>query len=219
MSRLADFVVNHRIKVATVTLLIAFSVFAGIPNLRLDTDGRVFMANDNPDKILLDKFEQEFAKDDNLAIVIVPKNGDVFTPQTLIAIGELTEDLWNLPYVRLVNSITSFQNTYANGDMMVVEDLVPDPSIVTAREASAAKEVALNRIEIRNSLVNDDATATAISVIFRLPGIDLASEIPEISAEAEPLLDRYRAKYLQYIQGQWVSSHKSGVRYSQPKGW
>ena len=195
MNRLADFVVNHRIKVATVTLLLAFSVFAGIPNLRLDTDGRVFMANDNPDKILLDKFEQEFAKDDNLAIVIVPKNGDVFTPQTLSAIGELTEDLWNLPYVRLVNSITSFQNTYADGDMMVVEDLVPDPSIVTEREASAAKEVALNRIEISNSLINDDATATAISVIFRLPGIDLASEIPEISAEAEPLLERYRTKY------------------------
>ena len=54
MNCLADFVVNHRIKVATVTLLMAFSVFAGIPNLRLDTDGRVFMANDNPDKILLE---------------------------------------------------------------------------------------------------------------------------------------------------------------------
>ena len=51
----------------------ALTVFSGIPNLRLDTDGRVFMANDNPDKILLDKFEQEFAKDDNLAIVIVRK--------------------------------------------------------------------------------------------------------------------------------------------------
>ena len=64
MNRLADFVVNHRIKVAIITLLMAFTVFAGIPNLRLDTDGRVFMANDNPDKILLDKFEQEVAKDD-----------------------------------------------------------------------------------------------------------------------------------------------------------
>ena len=52
---------------------------------------------------------------------------------------------------------------------MVVEDLVPNPSVVTEREATAAKKVALSRIEIRNSLINDDATATAISVIFRLP--------------------------------------------------
>ena len=76
MERFAEFVVNNRIKVAIVTMLLAFGVFAGIPNLKLDTDGRVFMAADNPDKIRLDRFEQEFAKDDNLAIIIVPADGD-----------------------------------------------------------------------------------------------------------------------------------------------
>ena len=195
MERFAEFVVTNRIKVAIVTLLMAFAVFAGIPNLKLDTDGRVFMAADNPDKILLDQFEQEFAKDDNLAIIIVPKDGAVFTPRTLGAIGALTEELWNLPYVRLVNSITRFQNTYADGDMMVVEDLVPDPQDITDDAAAGAKAVALDRIEIRNSLINDDASATAISVIFRLPGVDLVSEIPDIIAEAEPLLARYEADY------------------------
>ncbi len=195
MERFADFVVNNRIKMALATLLMAFVVFAGIPNLKLDTDGRVFMASDNPDKMLLDNFEQEFAKDDNLAIVIVPKDGEVFTPRTLGAIGAMTEDLWNLPYVRLVNSITRFQNTYADGDMMVVEDLVPEPSMVTVEEAAAARAVALDRIEIRNSLINEEGTATAISVIFRLPGIDLVSEIPNINAEFAPLLEEYRAAY------------------------
>ena len=195
MERLADFVVNNRIKMAFVTMLMAFAVYAGIPNLKLDTDGRVFMAADNPDKILLDRFEQEFAKDDNLAIVIVPKDGEVFTPRTLGAIGAMTEELWNLPYVRLVNSITRFQNTYADGDMMVVEDLVPEPSMVTDAEAAEARAVALDRVEIRNSLINDDASATAISVIFRLPGVDLVTEIPDIISEAEPLLERYRADY------------------------
>jgi predicted RND superfamily exporter protein len=195
MKRFADFVVNNRIKVAIATMLMAFTVCAGIPNLRLDTDGRVFMATNNPDKIMLDRFEQEFAKDDNLAIIIVPKDGEVFTPRTLSAIGALTEDLWNLPYVRLVNSITRFQNTYADGDMMVVEDLIPEPSMVTDEEAAAAKTAALDRIEIRNSLINEEGSATGISVIFRLPGIDLASEIPNISAEFEPLLEQYRAEY------------------------
>ena len=195
MKLFADFVVNNRIKVAIATMLMAFAVFAGIPNLKLDTDGRVFMAANNPDKIMLDKFEQEFAKDDNLAIIILPKDGEVFTPRTLSAIGALTDDLWNLPYVRLVNSITRFQNTYADGDMMVVEDLIPEPSMVTDEEAAAAKTAALDRIEIRNSLINEEGSATGISVIFRLPGIDLASEIPDINAEFEPLLEQYRAEY------------------------
>ena len=93
MEKFADFVVRNRIYTAIAALVLAFAVFAGIPNLKLDTDGRVFMAADNPDKILLDKFEQEFAKDDNLAIIVVPKDGEVFTPRTLGAIGALTEDL------------------------------------------------------------------------------------------------------------------------------
>jgi predicted RND superfamily exporter protein len=195
MDRFAAIIVNNRIKCAVVTLALAFAVFAGIPNLKLDTDGRVFMADENPDKMLLDRFEQEFAKDDNLAIIIKPADGEVFTPRTLGAIGALTEDLWNLPYVRLVNSITRFQNSYADGDMMVVEDLVPDPQMVTAEEAARARATALDRVEIRNSLISGDASATAISVIFRLPGVDLVSEIPNINAEAEPLLERYRAEY------------------------
>jgi len=195
MTRLAAIVVSNRIKFAIATLALAFAVFAGIPNLKLDTDGRVFMADDNPDKVLLDRFEQEFAKDDNLAIIVKPADGEVFTPRTLAAIGALTEELWNLPYVRLVNSITRFQNTYADGDMMVVEDLVPDPEAVTAEEAARARTTALDRIEIANSLISADAGATAISVIFRLPGIDLVSEIPNINAEAAPLLERYRAEY------------------------
>ena len=37
MERFAEFVVNNRIKVAIVTMLLAFGVFAGIPNLKLDT--------------------------------------------------------------------------------------------------------------------------------------------------------------------------------------
>ena len=195
VDRLADLVVNNRIRVAVLTLVAASIVFAGIPNLKLDTDGRVFMAADNPDKIVLDNFEQEFAKDDNLAIIVKPADGNVFTPRTLGAIGELTEELWNLPYVRLVNSITRFQNTYADGDMMVVEDLVPDPQTVTPEQATAARNTALDRIEIINSLISADGSATAISVIFRLPGIDLVSEIPNINAEAEPLLARFRADY------------------------
>ena len=195
MEKLANLIIKNRAKAAITTLVLAMVVFLGIPNLKLDTDGRVFMAADNPDKILLDKFEQEFAKDDNLAIIIVPQDGEVFTPRTLGAIGALTEELWNLPYVRLVHSITRFQNTYADGDMMVVEDLVPEPSKVSEKVAATAKEVALSRVEIQNSLINEDGSATGISVIFRLPGIDLSSEIPDINAEAEPLFAKYRIEY------------------------
>ena len=72
IEKFADFVVRKRIWMVLLTLIVAFVVYAGIPNLRLDTDGRVFMGPDNPDKQTLDLFEQEFAKDDNLNILLIP---------------------------------------------------------------------------------------------------------------------------------------------------
>ncbi len=193
--KFADFVVRKRFWMVLLTLIVAFAVYAGIPNLRLDTDGRVFMGPDNPDKQTLDLFEQEFAKDDNLNILLIPKDGVVFSPETLQIVHELTEDAWNLPYVRLVNSITRFQNSYSEEDMLVVEDLIPDPYLVSQAEAEAARKIALSRIEIQGSLINEQASMTAINIIFRLPGLNLASEIPTIMADANPLLQRYRDTY------------------------
>ena len=79
--------------------------------------------------------------------------------------------------------------------MLVVEDLIPDPYLVSQAEAEAAREIALSRIEIQGSLINEQASMTAINIIFRLPGLDLASEIPTIMADANPLLQRYRDTY------------------------
>ena len=192
----ADLVVRRKFLLSALSLIAGFAVIAGIPNLTLDTDGRVFMDDQNPDKIMLDRFEQEYAKDDTLSIAITPEGGDVFTPETLAVIESLTEDAWNLPYVRLVSSITRFQNTYADGDIgLVVEDLVVDPYTVTAEDAAKAKATALSRIELDRNLINRDASVTQIGIIFRLPGLDLTREIPEIMEEVIPLIEQYRTAH------------------------
>lgn len=195
-SRYADLIVRRRGVLSIISVILGFIVIAGIPNLTLDTDGRVFMDENNPDKILLDQFEGEYAKDDTLSISVTPKDGKVFTPSTLLVIDQLTDDAWNLPYVRLVSSITRFPNTYADGeDGLIVEDLIVDPYNVTQDEADAAKRTALSRIELENSLIDGDASLTQVSIIFRLPGKDLTREIPEIMEEAIPLIEQYRADY------------------------
>ncbi|MBL6774703.1 MAG: hypothetical protein ISQ26_04745 [Candidatus Puniceispirillum sp.] len=74
---------------AIATMLIALAIFAGIPNLKLDTDGRVFMAADNPDEIISDRFEQKFARDENLAIIVMPKDGEILTPAMPLILGQL----------------------------------------------------------------------------------------------------------------------------------
>ena len=58
--------------------------------------------------------------------VLAPADGMVFTPETLSAVEWLTEQAWQIPYSIRVDSVTNFQHTYAEGDDLIVEDLVMD---------------------------------------------------------------------------------------------
>ncbi|MEM8791552.1 MAG: outer membrane lipoprotein-sorting protein [Pseudomonadota bacterium] len=153
----------------------------------LNPTARVFFAPENPDRQALDRFEATFVRDDNLMIVLDLENRDVFEPQTLALIGEITERAWLLPFVRRVDSITNHQHTYAEGDELIVRDLVPDPASVTSAGAVEARAIALNKIELVNSMVAADGATTMVQVRFELPRTDPIAEVPLIAEEAQKL--------------------------------
>ena len=45
---------------------------------------------------------------------------------SLEAVEELTEGAWQIPFALRVDSITNFQHTWADGDELIVEDLVQE---------------------------------------------------------------------------------------------
>ncbi|GMG81349.1 hypothetical protein LNKW23_05620 [Paralimibaculum aggregatum] len=193
-ARAAGFIVANRwLWVLSTLALIAFSAARIDQIWPPDPSARIFFAPENPDRQALDQFEARFAKDDNLMMVVVPEGGDVFTPETLAAIGALTEASWQLPLVRRVDSLTNFQHTYAEGDELIVRDLVPDPGSVTPAEAEAARAVALDRIELLDRMVSADGAVTQVLVRFMLPGADPQQEVPLIVAETREMLERVLA--------------------------
>ena len=194
--RIANFVVGNKIKITVTSIISALIIMSGASHITVDTDGRVFMAEENPDRIMLDSFEAEYSKDDNLNFILTPDNGEIYTPDNLKIIGEMTEQLWLLPYVRVVDSITNFQNTYSQDDDLIVEDLIKDPFSISEQEAKKAKDIALSRIELK-TLDNPNTSLTNISVLFKLPGLDLQKEIPLTMEEANNLVDNFKSKYPQ----------------------
>lgn len=191
---LADFVLKRRIVVIVFGFLVALLLMAGAPNISFDTDARVFFDKNNPDRIALDNFEAAYSKDDNLVFVLSPKDGNVFSAETLKAVGQLTEDAWLLPYVRTINSLTNYQNSYAESDSLVVEDLITDINNISSADVANAREVANSRIELENTYINEDNSITQVNVLFRLPGEDAIVEIPFVMGEAEKLKADFEAK-------------------------
>ena len=81
------FIIKWRWLVLVLTLLLASLLGPGITNLGLNNDYRIFFSEDNPDLKAFDALENTYTKNDNVLILIHPKEGDVFNKTTLGAKG------------------------------------------------------------------------------------------------------------------------------------
>jgi len=176
---IALFVVTHPRTIFAAALVVIGLAIAGLQFISMSPDLRVFFSDENPDKVELDAFEDKFVREDSGIIAIAPKSGVIFSPETIKVVHEVVERAWHLPYVRRIDAITTFQDSRAEGDAVLVEDLLPDPLSASQSELDQARLRALARPEVVGSLINPDASMTQVRVLFLLPGIDLRNEAPE----------------------------------------
>ncbi len=189
-----EFVVKFKWPVLIVTLIVAFGLASGAGKLEFDGDYHVFFNEENPELKAFDDLQDKYTKDDNILIVLAPKNGDVFTKENLTAIEELTAEAWNTPFSSRVDAITNYQHTKAVGDDLYVDDLSYETSNKTESEIAEVKKIALKEPLLVNRLINEKGSVTAINVTVKLPGKEL-TEIPETSAFAREMVSKFLEKY------------------------
>ena len=155
---------------------VLFTIFwiMGLSGLSMNPDNRVYFSEDNPQLLALEALENTYSRDDNVYLVLAPKDKNVFTPKNLEAVRELTERLWQTPLSRRVNSITNFQWTRADGDDITISDLVEDGEI-NSKIAENARIVALEEPLIKGLLVDAEGLVTGINVETIMPEDPIAS--------------------------------------------
>ena len=195
-SRAADFIVAKRWWWPVLALAMVAASLGRIDRIvPLEADTRILFSEDNPDRLALDEFEAIFNRIDTLLIVVEARNGDIFDPEVLRAIGEITEQGWLLPYSRRVDSLTNFQYTRAEGDDLIVRDLMEDPANVTVQEAELARQVALSRVELRDRFITDSTDVSMVLVQFTPPRIDQTAEVRAVVAAGDELKAGIEARY------------------------
>ncbi len=190
----AGWVIRWRWAVLLGCLLLAVALAGGVRFLGFSTDYRVFFSEQNPQLQAFESMQQVYTKDDNILIVLQPKDGDVFTAETLGAVRSLTKAAWQLPYSRRVDSLSNFQHSYAEGDDLTVEDLVPGRATLSAERLGAIRAVALSEPLLINRLVAPDSRTTGINVTLTLPG-ESESEVPIAMAAAREMVETFRAEH------------------------
>ena len=192
-----EFVIKFKWPVLIFTLILAFGFGSGASKLGFDGDYHVFFTDENPELKAFDDLQDKYTKDDNVFIVLAPKNGEVFTKENLTAIEELTAEAWNTPFSSRVDAITNFQHTKAVEDDLYVDDLSYESSKKTEDEIAAIKKIALKEPLLVNRLINEKGSVTAINVTVKLPGKEL-TEIPETTAFVREIVSEFSKKYPEF---------------------
>ncbi|EGR2696803.1 RND family transporter [Vibrio parahaemolyticus] len=188
---------------ATIFLIIVATI--GGKNLYFRGDYDIFFDGTNKQLLAFDEIQTTFAKTDNLAIVIAPEDGDIFTPQTLSLIQKITVDAWQVPYSSRVDSIANYQHTEAFDDDLLVEDLLYSEYELTPDRISKVKSIALSEPVLKSALVSEKGDVTVVNITVQLPEMDKTAEVEEVVSSINAMIDRYQRAYPD------VTFHKAGI--------
>ena len=174
----ARWVIRWRYLVVLTVIAMIVAAGTGMPRLSMSNDYRMFFGEDNPQLLEFERMQNTFNKNDNIMFVITPKDGKVFSIETLRAVKTLTKEAWQIPFSTRVDSITNYQHTTAEEDDLIVDDLVPDPEVLTDEDLLRIQSIAINEPMMVHRLISPDSKYTGVNVTVQLPGKSL-SEVPE----------------------------------------
>jgi len=194
VTRYAQWITRHPWLVMLTAILLVMGAASGGKYLAFKTDYRVFFSADNPQLLAFEALEAMYTKNDNVMFVLAPKDGDAFSKDMLEAVKILTEKAWQTPYSTRVDSLANFQNTEAEGDDLLVMDLIDEDIELSSDNRAKIKRVALSEPMLLNRIVSDRAHVTGVNVTVQLPGEKL-SEVPEIVNFARNLAAEMKVQY------------------------
>ncbi|MBT6296796.1 MAG: RND family transporter, partial [Nitrospina sp.] len=89
-----DWVIRFRWGIILFTIVLVFAAASGARFLGFSTDYRVFFSKDNPQLVAFETLQNTYTKNDNIMFAVEPKDGNVFSRETLAIIEEITKASW-----------------------------------------------------------------------------------------------------------------------------
>ncbi len=188
-------VTQHRILTIILSLGLAMAAASGGQFLSFTNDYRVFFSGDDPHLLAFENLQDTYTKNDNVLFVIAPRDGKVFTQDTLTAISDITDRAWETPYSIRVDSLRNYQHTEAEGDDLIVADLYEDAASLTSDDLARIQDIAINEPFLVHRLISEDARVAAVNITVELPGENEATESPEVAQHVRAMRDYVEQTY------------------------
>ncbi len=149
----------ERPQLLLAVLVLTVAAIPGIGRLRFETDLESMLSRTSDEFLTYERFAADFGGD-NVTIIVLEAD-DVFTPERLRVIADVTDQLQNTDFTEKVVSLTSaFNIESALGVPSFVPLVLTPPE--TAVDAERIKAKAMSNPLIRNFLISDNGSMTAI---------------------------------------------------------
>ena len=193
--RYAEWVVAYRWPVIAVTLVLVAIAASGSLFLTFTSDYLEYFSEDNPQFVAFEELGNTYGQSENVLFLIVPDDGDATSEQALSAAVWLTERAWQTPYSRRVDSIANFQHTTADGDDLLVRDLVDPAELGDAEARAQIRETALADPRLEGGLISRDGGVSVVGVTVELPAVNQIVTVAEVADFARALAAEAEEQY------------------------
>ncbi len=193
--RIADLLIRHRY--VCLVLVLGLVGLAGYGNryLAVSIDYRAYFGADNPQLRSFNALQDQYSRDDNILVALVPTDGVVFSAEFLHLVEQFTARAWETPHSLRVDSVTNFQYSRGEGDELIVEPLVEDALALTPQQLAEKRRVALSEPVLLDRLVNPSASVTGVNITINLPGREQADEVFEAVGFVRGLVAEFSTQY------------------------
>ncbi len=174
IKKYSESVVKFRWVLLVLSVLFMLLAASGAKNLFFNNDYRIFFSAEDPRLQAFEDLQNTYTKNDNVILVIEPKDGVVFKPETLAAIEDATERAWQTPYSIRVDSLANYQHSESIEDDMSVANLFEEAKDLKTEDLAKIKSVSLGEPQLLHRLISEKAHVSAINVTMEFP-----KEIPD----------------------------------------
>ena len=169
IEKYGNWLIRYRWLVILTSIIGVLALASGGRFLSFNNDYRVFFSADNPQLLAFEELQATYTKSDNILIMLEPTSKDVFTPEVLAAVVDLTDRAWQVPYSVRVDSLSNYQHMTADGDDLLVEDLIEEADGLTDAQLGKIRSAALSQPLLVKKLVSPSGDVTGVNITVEMP--------------------------------------------------
>ena len=183
MKKMIHFITHYPKSVILLNLLMIAFLAAPIYRIEINPDLRALIPSDDPELKRMEELEDEFGGLD--IIMIAYHSQDIFHPDALALIDELTQELDGVPLIDHVISLTNYESIFSDDSSMSVDTFIQRIPQNQTESDSIARAATLDPM-LGRLLISEDRKYTAF-LIFAQQDADEVSTVDTLKAILAPL--------------------------------